>query len=94
MPTFSDFLSFDRLLTPLIIKTLYVLGLITIGLGGIVGFLGAMFSPIGGGFFVALITLLATAIMLIFWRVWIEMVLTFFQIHERLGEIRDRLPRH
>ena len=84
----KDLLSFDRLLTPSIIKLVYFIGLIAIALSG----LGAAFgnlSGYGGGFFGFLLSIIGALFGLVLWRVIIESTIVFFGIFERLGEIRD-----
>lgn len=89
------FTTFDRLIATTLIKILYWIGLIgalvfTVFamLGGLIGmpqsflaglgvFVGA---PIGGALFI------------IVWRFLMEVYIVIFSIHDRLGEIRDKLP--
>jgi hypothetical protein len=58
----------------------------------LVGGLGAMaYSPVAG-----MIGTLGGAILLVFgavmWRVTCELWVLMFKIHDRIGEVRDRLP--
>ena len=39
----------------------------------------------------AVVTILVTALFIVLWRMWCEIVLVMFKILERLGEVRDRL---
>ena len=45
-----------------------------------------MAGPVG-----AVVTILVTALFVVLWRMWCEIVLVMFKILERLGEVRDRL---
>ncbi|MEO1040419.1 MAG: DUF4282 domain-containing protein [Pseudomonadota bacterium] len=91
---FKRFLTFDKLIATTLIKILYWIGLIAIGLYVIIAMFGglammtqnfmiglAMFfgAPIGG------------AVGLLFWRFIMEVYIVIFSIHDRLGEVRDRL---
>ena len=91
----SRFWGFDRLLGGSLIKIVYYIGLVGIALWvlvALVGSLGAMGYSAGAGLGGILITLVGAVFALVFWRVTCELWLIIFQIHDRLGEIRDRLP--
>ena len=89
------FWGFDRLLGGSLIKIVYYIGLVGIALWvlfALVGFLGlAAYSP-GAGLGGILVALIGGLFAVVFWRVTCELWLIIFQIHDRLGEIRDRLP--
>ena len=89
--------SFDRLLGGSLIKIVYYIGLVGIALWvlvALVGSLGAMGYSAGAGLGGILLTLIGALFAVVFWRVTCELWLIIFQIHDRLGEIRDRLgPR-
>jgi hypothetical protein len=95
MPEFvKRFLNFDRLIATSLIKILYWVGLIGIlifvvvamisGLIGMTqdfmtGFAAFIGAPLFGGLF------------LLFWRFAMEVYIVIFSIHDRLGEIRDKI---
>lgn len=87
-------LGFEKLITPTIIKFLYWAGLAFFSLFAIISFFAALFS-MGDSILVGLGKMLATIIgfcfAVLFWRILMEVYIVFFGIHERLGEIRDRL---
>lgn len=93
------FWGFDHLIGSVLIKVIYYIGLVFILLftvmamfGG--GIMGAMMGGNGGGG--ALMFILAPVlgiIYLCFWRFICEMWLLMYLIYNRMGEIRDRLPR-
>jgi hypothetical protein len=87
--TLGSFLSFEKLITPTIIKAVYVIGLILILLGGVISFFTSLFA---GAFGSALLTLLGTLVGLLAWRMYCELVIVLFGLYDRAGEIRDRLP--
>ena len=84
----SDFTSFEKLISPTLIKILYWVGIVVIVLGG----LRALFTAFsaGGGVLGALLAIVGTIAFLIGWRVACEIYIVVFGIYDRLGEIRDR----
>jgi hypothetical protein len=92
MFSLSDFFSFEKYLTPTVIKIVYFIGLIVIALATLVGFLGGLFSFTFTGIIGALLVLVGGAVGILWWRVIIETTIIFFGIVDRLAEIRDRLP--
>src|SRR5207245_11294104 len=89
---FSDFIGFERLIAPYLIKLIYWVGAIVIIVAGLAGFFGA-FAATGGGIGRALLALIGMVFLLLIWRVVSELWILAFNIHERLGEIRDALSR-
>jgi hypothetical protein len=89
MFSFADFLSFERLVTPTVIKIVYFIGLVLIPIVGVIGFFGA-FAASGVGS--ALLELIVTLLSLLGWRIYCELVIVLFGLYDRAGEIRDRLP--
>lgn len=93
---FQDFLNFDKMIAGPAIRILYWLGIAIIvlfGLGSIAGSVNTMsFNP-GLGLLQLVVAAVAVVFGLLFWRVICEMYLVFVSMNERLGEIRDKLPR-
>ncbi len=88
------FWGFDKLIGPVLVKALYYVGLVVIALATLwamaqsfddlrydaLGAVGQFLSaPLGG------------AVALVFWRFVCEMSILAFSIHDRLGDIKDRL---
>jgi len=71
-------LSFDKMLAPYIIKALYFLGIP-------LSILGAVVTMFTGGFGIGLVMLLLGPI---FVRLWCEMMILAFSIHENLVTLR------
>jgi hypothetical protein len=92
----SRFWGFDKLIGSALVKILYYLGLagismwVLIALAGSIGMAG---YSAGAGLGGMLVTIVLGAFAAIFWRFTCELWLIIFQIYNRLGEIRDRLPR-
>lgn len=94
--TLADLLGFEKLVAPKVLKVLYWLGLIGITLFALVSLAGALemmsySAATGLGMLVGV--LIGYLIGVLFWRILIEVYMTFFGIYDRLGEIRDRLGK-
>ena len=92
---FSRFWGFDKLIGSTLIKFLYYAGLVGIGVYALIALFGTLAAAqynaglALGGILVALAVAIFGTIL---WRFTCELWLLFFQIYNRLGEIRDRLP--
>ena len=88
----SRFWGFDRMVGSVLIKFGYYIGMAFIAFGT----LAAAFTPsgglLGGGVGRFIIAFAVGFLALLFWRVLCELFIIAFQIFNRLGEIRDRLP--
>ena len=80
----SRFLSFDIMITPAIMKVIYVIVSVVIFFASFVMMIGIL-----GGFIGFLSGLLMALFSLVFWRVTCEQMLLFFTINRTLREIRD-----
>lgn len=88
----KDFLNFEKFLTPSLVKIVYWIGIIAITISTAGAFFTS-FSSFGGGLRVALGSIVAFVVGIIFWRVLCEGIMLSFRIYDRLTEIKDRLPR-
>ncbi|MCL1844022.1 MAG: DUF4282 domain-containing protein [Defluviitaleaceae bacterium] len=81
---FSRFINFETMITPIIIKWLFIIGAVIIILGSLFvmsrGEIGFFFSGLIGG-----------TIGLIWFRVMCEMMVLFFSIHRELKDMRKKL---
>ena len=93
------FFSFRSFIFPQLVKIIYWLGLIGIGIGMlivIVGAISASNNPYlgsgGTGYAVGAVigAIIGGAILVVVWRVVVELWLVLFSIHEVLVDIRDR----
>lgn len=98
--SFKNFLSFERMITPIIIKILFYIGLIASLIGGIVffsitAFTGIRFRSFGeilwgffvgglGGILIVFLGALAT-------RIYAELLILVFRINESLTDIKTLL---
>ena len=83
---FFDF-SFREFITPSIIKVLFILAMVVIGLGVLAAIIIGFMTGAGTGVFVLIGSLIYGFIMLLFARVWLEIVIVFFRIHEDTRDI-------
>lgn len=84
----SDFLSFDRFITPGIIRIVFVLGLLLIALVTLVRVLFGLWAlRIFGGVIVPLIAMCVFAVL---WRIYCELILVLFDMRDKLTTIADR----
>lgn len=97
---FKDLVTFEKMVTPMLIKVIFWIGIVGIICGALVYLVGA-FAILGNGylsfparfmsFIAALIGLaIGTSVGLLFWRVWCELLIIAFSIFDVLKDIRDR----
>tara|TARA_B110000093_G_scaffold94434_1_gene101951 strand:+ start:1351 stop:1599 length:249 start_codon:yes stop_codon:yes gene_type:complete len=79
----KDIFVFDSMLTPKIITFIYWLML----LGSVISGLGSIFTEYGGGFLVGLGIIIFGAIGS---RIWCELLIVLFKIHENLQKIANK----
>jgi hypothetical protein len=80
-----DFLNFDKLIAPTLIKLVYWVGLIFI----LLSTLGSLFMGFGfgGGIIHFFVTLLGAMLSALVWRIICELWTAIFSINDRLGII-------
>ena len=85
----KSFLSFDKMITPVIIKVLFYIGVIISILIGISLILNGVNAYFGGGalVFLGLLTIILGPIMV---KVYCEILIVIFKIHESLVEIKNK----
>lgn len=98
----KNFLSFERMITPIIIKILFWIGLIGSAIGGLVVFFSAViagisdggFGSIVGGFLIGLIGgILTFALGALATRIYSELLILAFRINETLTDIKHLLEK-
>lgn len=83
----KDFLFFDKMLVPKLITLIYWALLLAAAITG----LGSMFSGYGGFSFGKFIMGIVVAVSGAFFsRIWCELMIVLFKIHEALQEIRQK----
>jgi hypothetical protein len=81
---FGRFLNFEIMITPSIIKWLFIIGAVVIILGCLI----VMFRGGGAGFIGGLI---AAPIILVYFRVLCELMIVFFAIHKETVTIKSKM---
>ncbi|KAF0244922.1 MAG: peptidase S1 and S6 [Planctomycetota bacterium] len=95
----GEFLNFKRMITPSIVKLLFWLGeglLVLYGLGSVIAAVVIMTARHGdvlSGLATLVVGPVSTVIFMLLWRVMCESALLYFQVFDRLGEIRDLLAK-
>lgn len=85
--SFSDFFTFDKMVTPGIIQIMYYILIVLVVLGALV--MMAM-SLMGGGVAAFIFGLIYLVLGPIAVRIWCELVILGFNIYKVLCEIRDQ----
>jgi hypothetical protein len=89
--------SMKEMITPKIIRVLYIIGLVGIGLGALVAILTAIFTVGSTGVGSLIATIIAAPlgafIGVVFLRVYLEIIILLFNIYDQLKEIRKSLTR-
>jgi hypothetical protein len=85
----SAFLSFDKLITPSVIKVIYWLGIVSLVIGAVVaavaGFKESPLAPVGA--------VIGLVVALFVWRVYCELIMLGFKIYEELMGIRQNTAK-
>ncbi len=84
----DDYLSFRKMITPIIIQVVFWIGAVIIALAGLWNIFRGATEYAGGGTLVlyGLLTLLLGPL---FWRIFCELLVVIFRINETLTEIKS-----
>ncbi len=85
--SFGSFFTFDRLITPSILRVVFWLGLVVIVAQWIPPIIGSVSATLGGnarGLIGILVTLLLFAVSAVLWRIICEVLVVLFDIRDRL----------
>ena len=99
MTDWKDYLSFRRMVTPIIIQIIFWIGVAVVVISGVVMFFGGLISGIGGDggvgtIFAALIGApIVTILGVLLVRLYTELLIVIFKINDTLQDIRDALER-
>lgn len=96
--SWQDFSRFDKMIAPTIIRWVFLIGLALIILGGLISFLGLIITSITQNEAVPLLIGLflvpiGTALTLLTWRIYCEIIIVIFSINESLTDIKKLLAR-
>jgi hypothetical protein len=84
------FLDFEDLISPLIIKIIYWIGMVLVVIAAVVGFVTALISGQLGGAFACLVFVVLGPILV---RVYAELLMLAFKMYDTLKEIRNNTKR-
>jgi hypothetical protein len=87
----EDFLSFRKMITPLIIKILFWVGVAFSVIAGLVIIISSFTTRGGGGLF--LYGLMIMLIGPVIARIYCEILILFFRMHDSLNEIKELLAK-
>ena len=77
----NDFLSFRKMITPVFIQAIFLIG-------AVLAVLGALITMFRGMFFIGLVYLVLGPLLV---RIYCELLILFFKIHEEVTAIRAHL---
>ncbi|WP_245831731.1 DUF4282 domain-containing protein [Oceanobacillus senegalensis] len=85
-----EFFLFNKMITPTIIKVLFWIGVVGSVIVGIMQFITGLVTPYGGGF-VVFVGLLTIVLGPLFARVYCELLILFFKMHETMQEMNEKI---
>lgn len=85
------FLKFEKMITPIIIQVLFWIGVVVCVVAGIIQIVSGINTPYGGGGGVVFMGILLLLLGPILVRVWCELMLVLFSIHDILMKIRNKM---
>ncbi len=84
---------FDSLITPKLIRLLYVLSMIVIAIGTIVFVIAGFADSAGSGVILLILAPIVALIYLIVVRLWLELIVVTFKIREAADQIASNTDR-
>ncbi len=92
----KDFISFRKMVTPVIIQVVFWIGVAIVLISGLVGFISGLISGIGDGSVGAVLMALfgvpiVTVLGLLLVRLYTELLIVIFRIHDSLVAIEQLL---
>jgi hypothetical protein len=84
---------FDHLITPKLIRFLYVVSLVVLAIGAIVVIVTAFGDEVGSGVVALILAPLGALVYLIVIRLWLELLVVAFKIREAAEEVADNTRR-
>ena len=87
----NDFLKFKKMMTPIIIQILFWIGVAVCVIAGIIEIVSGINTPYGGGGSVVFMGILLLLLGPILVRVWCELMLVLFSIHDTVNKIKNKM---
>lgn len=91
MDHLKKFILFDKFITPSIVQILFW---IAVGITLIVGFFALLAGTFQGEFSLFFSTLIFVPLTIVVIRIYMELILLFFKIYEKLQSIDEQLKNH
>ena len=94
---FTKFLNFETMVTPMIMKIIYIVGTALIALGTLIAmfssFAGVGLIGVGAAMFSFFVSIVAGAVAIVFFRVICESLMVYFSIHKELVEVKKNTKK-
>ena len=87
----EDFLKFKKMMTPIIIQILFWIGVAVCVIAGIIEIVSGINASYGGGGSVVFMGILLLLLGPILVRVWCELMLVLFSIHDTLVKMKNKM---
>lgn len=84
---------FDHLITPKLIRFLYVVSMIVLALGALVVVVSAFTHSAGSGIIALILAPLGALVYLIVVRLWLELIVVTFKIRDAAEQVADNTSR-
>lgn len=84
---------FDHLITPKLIRFLYVVAMIVLAIGAIVFIIAGFANDVGSGIVALIVAPIVALIYLIVTRLWLELIIVTFKIRDAADKIADNTDR-
>jgi hypothetical protein len=84
---------FDHLITPTMIRFLYIIAMVLIALGALAVIIAAFAESAGGGVIALILAPIFALIYLIVTRLWLELVIVIFKIRDATEEVAANTRR-
>lgn len=85
--------TFDHLITPTMIRFLYIVAMVLIALGALAVVIAAFAESAGGGIVALILVPIFALIYLIVTRLWLELVIVIFKIRDAAEEVAANTRR-
>lgn len=84
---------FDRLITPKLIRFLYVVSMIVLAIGALVVIVSAFTHSAGSGILALILAPLGALVYLIVVRLWLELIVVTFKIRDAAEQVAENTAR-
>lgn len=85
--------SFSDFITPKVIKILFIISIVLTAIGVLTYIVLAFMSGIGWGIVTLILSPIIFILYVLFARVWLEILIVIFRIHDNIAEIRHQTKK-